>query len=324
MKYELNTESSIPIYQQLADMIAADIKCGKLTSGAKLPTVRDFAEELGVAKGTVKRTYEELRNMGVVDMTQGRGTFVRYQPMNSKSRKERAMAAIDKMLQTLKGLDISPSEIQIFVELRMREYLQCGEGIKLGFVECSPEILAQISDRLRDFDEVDVYPFILEEVLSYPYKIGDDMDLVITSEAHAKQLEKALPSGKNIMKVALAMRPQSLKNIAQLSPELNVGIACKSERFCTLIKEVCKNFSATKPSEKAFFFGEDDFAKYLSDKDALLLPSNYENFCSIRETELIEKFSARHILVKCSYQTDQGSMIALDERIKAIKEKKKL
>ena len=128
MKYNINPESGIPIYRQLADIIFAEIKSGSIKSGSKLPTVRELAEEAGVARGTVKRAYEELRRDGAVEMTQGRGTFAKYAPESGKSRKDRAMEAIDKMLDTLRELELSPSEAQIFVELRLREYAGTGQG----------------------------------------------------------------------------------------------------------------------------------------------------------------------------------------------------
>ena len=61
MQYKINPESGIPMYRQLADIISAEIKSGAMPSGTKLPTVRELAEETQVARGTVKRAYEELR-----------------------------------------------------------------------------------------------------------------------------------------------------------------------------------------------------------------------------------------------------------------------
>ncbi len=322
--YKVDSESDIPIYQQLSDRIASDIKSGVLKPGDKLPTVRDLAEELCLAKGTIKRAYDELCREDLVEMTQGRGTFVRYRPMNSKSRKERAMAAIDQMLETLRELSLSPEEMRIFVELKLRECLQHGNRVRIGFVECSPEILGQIADRLREYPQIEVSPYLLEDILRYPYKIADDTDLVITSATHAAALEEALPNSKNLVKMALAMRPQCVRNIAQLNENAKVGVCCRSERFFELLSEVMKSYTAAAVPKAAFFFGQGDLAAYLEEKDAVLVPANYENFCSVKEVSLLEKFSARHILVLCSYQADQGSLYYLDERLQAVLEKRKL
>ena len=209
MKYNINPESGIPIYRQLADIIFAEIKSGSIKSGSKLPTVRELAEEAGVARGTVKRAYEELRRDGAVEMTQGRGTFAKYAPESGKSRKDRAMEAIDKMLDTLRELELSPSEAQIFVELRLREYARRGDRARVALVECTPEILGQIAESLREIGGAEVRSFLLSDVLSYPYKLSDDADIILTTQNHAAELEKALPEEKKLMRAALALRPES-------------------------------------------------------------------------------------------------------------------
>ena len=91
----------MPIYQQLTDCICTAIKKGILPSGEQLPTVQEMTDELGIARGTVKRAYDELERLNMVEKIQGRGTFVCYHSADTNSRKEQAMAAIDAMLVAL-------------------------------------------------------------------------------------------------------------------------------------------------------------------------------------------------------------------------------
>ena len=60
LKYKINSELDIPIYQQLVDAICVDIKNGQIASGEQLPTVQQMTEKLGIARGTVKKVYDEL------------------------------------------------------------------------------------------------------------------------------------------------------------------------------------------------------------------------------------------------------------------------
>ena len=57
--YKVNTDLDVPIYQQLVDAICAAVKNGSLSSGQQLPTVFEMTEELAIARGTVKRAYDE-------------------------------------------------------------------------------------------------------------------------------------------------------------------------------------------------------------------------------------------------------------------------
>ncbi|AJF67871.1 PLP-dependent aminotransferase family protein [Streptomyces vietnamensis] len=64
-------------YKELVDALAADIRAGRLASGARLPTHRGLAAREGIALVTATRVYAELEAMGLVSREQGRGTFVR-------------------------------------------------------------------------------------------------------------------------------------------------------------------------------------------------------------------------------------------------------
>jgi DNA-binding transcriptional MocR family regulator len=66
-----------PVYQAIADALAADISEGRLSLGQRLPTHRDLARRLGVTIGTVTRAYAEAERRGLVAATVGRGTFVK-------------------------------------------------------------------------------------------------------------------------------------------------------------------------------------------------------------------------------------------------------
>ena len=162
--YKINPEMDVPIYQQLVDIIRNSVKKGELASGEQLPTVSEMTEMLGIARGTIKRAYDELERAGLIEKVQGRGTFVRYQPENSASRKEKAMAAIDAMLNNLEDMGLSASEINIFLNLKLRERAQEEEHVKVALVECNPENLSQVSEQLRHISGVDLYSYMLENV----------------------------------------------------------------------------------------------------------------------------------------------------------------
>ena len=66
-----------PVYEQLRAQVARMVASGVLAPGARLPTIRQLAADLGVAKGTVAKAYEALLRDGVVDAGGRRGTVVR-------------------------------------------------------------------------------------------------------------------------------------------------------------------------------------------------------------------------------------------------------
>ncbi|BCS88972.1 PLP-dependent aminotransferase family protein [Pseudodesulfovibrio sediminis] len=78
-------EAEGPLYSRLADTIQRDIVAGVLVPGAKLPTHRDLADELGINVSTVTRGYREAEKRGLVTGTVGRGTFVASDAATSTS-----------------------------------------------------------------------------------------------------------------------------------------------------------------------------------------------------------------------------------------------
>jgi DNA-binding transcriptional MocR family regulator len=61
----------------VVDALANDIRTGRLSAGARLPTHRQLAATEGLAVVTASRVYAELEAMGLVSGERGRGTFVR-------------------------------------------------------------------------------------------------------------------------------------------------------------------------------------------------------------------------------------------------------
>jgi DNA-binding transcriptional MocR family regulator len=64
-------------YKAVVDSLSDEIRRGRLTPGARLPTHRELARTHGFALATATRVYSELQSMGLVCGETGRGTFVR-------------------------------------------------------------------------------------------------------------------------------------------------------------------------------------------------------------------------------------------------------
>lgn len=69
-----------PRYLAIAEALAEDISSGRLPIGARVPTHRELAYQLGLTVGTVTRGYAEATARGLIDGEIGRGTFVRERP----------------------------------------------------------------------------------------------------------------------------------------------------------------------------------------------------------------------------------------------------
>jgi DNA-binding transcriptional MocR family regulator len=66
-----------PLYQQLADAIAAAALRGDLLPGTRLPPERSLAQALKLSRTTVVQAYARLRETGTIESRHGSGTWVR-------------------------------------------------------------------------------------------------------------------------------------------------------------------------------------------------------------------------------------------------------
>lgn len=321
--FQINPELDIPIYQQLVDTIRAAVKKGDLVPNQQLPTVQELSEKLGIARGTIKRAYDELEYAGIVEKAQGRGTFVRYQPANSGSRKEQAMAAIDAMLDELEEMGFTPAEINIFLNLKLRERAEQEAQIKVAVLECNPENLSHMTEQLHRIPRIDLYSYLVETVQEYPYKLGEDMDLIVTTASHAQFLERVLPDRRKIARIAICLTQQSLSDIIRLRKGKRVGILAYSPRFGRLLHDTCLQYTeGVSVSDPLVFSPELNIEDFLQDKDAVLVPRDYEKYCDEATALSLERFRGR--LVECSYEMDAGSFLYLQEKTRRLLEEKEI
>lgn len=72
----VDSDSVVPVYEQLRSAIVARVRSGQLRAVAALPTIRAFAAALSLSKATVARTYRMLEGDGVIETRGRNGTFI--------------------------------------------------------------------------------------------------------------------------------------------------------------------------------------------------------------------------------------------------------
>jgi DNA-binding transcriptional regulator YhcF (GntR family) len=88
----IDPASPVAPFEQVRTQFAQQITDRTLPVGAKLPTVRALATELGLAANTVAKAYRELEEAGLIE-TRGRaGSFVSAAGQHSRIVVQRAAA----------------------------------------------------------------------------------------------------------------------------------------------------------------------------------------------------------------------------------------
>ncbi|PWU07724.1 MAG: PLP-dependent aminotransferase family protein [Terriglobia bacterium] len=79
----LDHRSQYPLYRQLYEQIAEQIRSGRLAKGERLPATRELAGLLGLNRTTVSAAYEQLETEGLISGQVGRGSFVCRESRNA-------------------------------------------------------------------------------------------------------------------------------------------------------------------------------------------------------------------------------------------------
>lgn len=307
--FQVDRSLPIPIYQQLVDSIRAAIKKGQLVDGQQLPTV----QELDLARGTIIRAYTTLEQEGLLEMVQGRGTFVRCVPVSEHSRKEQAMVAIDDLLDKLDDMGFSAAEINIFLSLKLRERSEKESKVKIALVECNPENLGQMAKQLRNLPNVELYSYLMSSVAQYPYNLNEDLDLIITTQSHAEELAQLLPMKKRVTIVALRLSTESMFSLIKLDRRDKGGILCQSQQFGDLMLRACHLYAeGVTVDDPVVITQATSIAQYLEGKQFLVIPKDLEAHCSCEMQEQLRHFPGK--IVRCAYILDKGSMLYLQEK----------
>lgn len=314
-RYSIKPDSEIPIYRQLVDQINAQIRSGAIQSGAQMPTVREMAEKLHLSCGTVKRVYDMLQEMGVIEMTRRRGTFVKYVREEGDSRKLRAMTAIDLMVRQLTDLNFSPAEIQIFLNLKMREWGLKWSGIRIGAVTEYPELSASLEHQIGQIANARVTIYSLDQLREYPYSVDEQNDVILCSVEDSQRIGPILPDPGKLIRMAFCVQTESLAALLERKSG-TLGVICENERFAELVHACLPRETRLKlricPNEAANF----------DDLDALLIAEDYENGCCEALRERISAFRRMGRICEFAYRFDKGSMLYLEERISRLRDER--
>jgi len=88
VKYSLHIDnnSSEPKYRQIVNAVIRLVKEGKLKVGDQLLSLNDLSIQLEVAKDTVQRAYQNLREKGIVEAVPGKGFYIKASYVDAPMR----------------------------------------------------------------------------------------------------------------------------------------------------------------------------------------------------------------------------------------------
>jgi DNA-binding transcriptional regulator YhcF (GntR family) len=75
-KLRIDSESRIPKYRQIVNLITEDIEKGVLTVGQRVPSINEISEQYYLSRDTVEKAYNYLKEKQIIVSAKGKGYYV--------------------------------------------------------------------------------------------------------------------------------------------------------------------------------------------------------------------------------------------------------
>lgn len=143
----------VRLSDQIADQLRSRITGKQYLVGDKLPVEAELAAQFGVSRITIREAVRKLDIMGIVEVRQGAGTYVREITPNAYIKTLLPMLSMDN--NSLKDI------------FEIRQIIEC-KSAELAAINAAPEDLAQVkkplskmaetarAGKLRQYNELDV------------------------------------------------------------------------------------------------------------------------------------------------------------------------
>jgi GntR family transcriptional regulator len=199
--------ASDPLYQQVYAAITDAIRSGRLRPGDRLPTERQFCEQLEVSRATVRRALGQLVEEGLVEAQVGRGSFVRAAHNSSFSEPPNTLMSFTELADA-RGLKASA---QVLSQTTRSAVPEEALAFKIGVHSLVFEI-----SRLRMLDSA---PFALDRT-RIPLDVAPDLpneDFTTASIYETLEAAGAVPVTADVV-VSASVADESRAMSLDISP----------------------------------------------------------------------------------------------------------
>lgn len=117
MRVSVDVTSPTPAYEQIRAQLTALVNSGALPVGTRLPPIRQLAQDLELAPGTVAKAYAMLERTGVASTHRRRGTIIADRADLAEDERRRELdKAASAFAQTIRLLNVDPEAARAAIE----------------------------------------------------------------------------------------------------------------------------------------------------------------------------------------------------------------
>jgi DNA-binding transcriptional regulator YhcF (GntR family) len=286
MKFSIDRDLPIAVRAQLHGVIEYAIAYGGLAPGDPLPSVRELAEQVGVAPMTVSEVYAKLKEQGLVQTRPGRGTFVadsRRSRMAARPEIAALHRRIDALIDEGTAIGLRMSELASLINGRLQHRVSLGRRTSVVMVGLFPEATASyarfIAARLGS--EVDVEDVTVDTIQKDPdvRARANAADLVITLPTRQREVASLLV-GARVVAVGFLPSEETRRALASLDPMLKITLVSLFPEFLPTLRAGVLRFASHVARVEAACLHGSDLETLLNTSDAVVYSTGAEAILS--------------------------------------------
>lgn len=234
---------NITLGAQLRGQLEYGIACGEIPRGARLPSVRELSQELGVAHVTVAQVYKELLELNLIVTSRGQGTFVADVPVPPRALDlERLRHLLGDAIKHAESEGFSLRQIEETMQVVLSRRSQVARPVRIIlmvglFAEATRGYAQDLQNQLTSEDQVQ--SITLSELRQGKGReLVEQADLVLALAHRHGETQALLPS-KSVIPVGFIPSQATRAALAAFNPMANVALVATFETFLpSLLKGV--------------------------------------------------------------------------------------
>jgi GntR family transcriptional regulator len=225
----LASDDPAPVYQQLVEQLRLLVSTGELRPGARLPSARHLAANLGVNRNTALRAYMVLAREGIFEGRRGGGTVVigpAHDARRGAGLPQLLADQVGQLVAASNELGVKTGDLLAYIA-RQSDVRARRAGLRAAFVECNPESLDHYAGRIREEFGVKVTPVLLSSVAEMERKGAlKDLDCIVSTFFHLSEVRRLLRDSVDAELFAIGVRPHLsvLDALERLARKSSIGV----------------------------------------------------------------------------------------------------
>lgn len=233
--------------EEIQQAVMTRITSRQYAPGARLPSVRDLAEELGANRNTVHKAYQLLAEHGLIESQPGgrKGFYVKdvtgvlVQSSRSDLLEYFYQQARNLVWQGLAaGLAAAEVHEQLLNAVRA---VYDANRIKIAFYECNTHDSSEMGGYLSRALALDMHCGVLDE-LTDAAAVAEQYDLIVTTFHHLGEVSRTLAAAaEKIVGIDTRMTPETMLKIARL-PDPEIGVIATLDNTSHMLKHILYSY----------------------------------------------------------------------------------